>query len=183
VDKIDIPGSGVPIFNPAAYAEAQRAKDKRAVKTGKGPSRVSFSRLFEETGTGELEALSGITPSEEALQVLLDDVHSAGDALKLKPLGEQMRGYKRAVRRFLHYVVENGYSLESHEGIPNYLKPGFKGKRGSTEAREGKLFYNIQVVDEKLEQLAAGVLSGHIDQLELLSRLDEITGILIDLMS
>jgi uncharacterized protein YaaR (DUF327 family) len=185
VDKIDSPSGGVPLFNPAAYthAEAQRTKDKRAIKTGAGPSRVSFSRLLEETGTLEVEDLSGLSPSEEALQVLLDDVHSAGDALKQKPLGEQIRGYKRAVRRFLHYVVENGFTLESHAGVPNYLKPGFKGQRGSTEAREGKLFYNIQVVDEKLEQLAAGVLAGHIDQLELLSRLDEITGLLVDLVS
>jgi uncharacterized protein YaaR (DUF327 family) len=86
------------------------------------------------------------------------------------------------VRRFLHYVVENGFAVESHEGIPNYLRPGFKGQRGSAEAREGKLFHNIQVVDQKLEELAAVVLAGHIDQLQLLSRLDEITGLLIDSM-
>jgi uncharacterized protein YaaR (DUF327 family) len=40
----------------------------------------------------------------------------------------------------------------------------------------------IMVVDRKLEQLAAGILSGQTSQLELLARIEEITGILIDLL-
>jgi uncharacterized protein YaaR (DUF327 family) len=185
MDKIDIPG-GAPIFNPAAYTvargEAQKPKDKGAVKTLK---KTPFSRLLEEKGVREEEevgALPDYPPSEEVLQELLDDVHSAGDALRLRPLAEEIKQYKRAVRHFLHYVLENGFTLESHEGIPNYLKPGFKGQRGSPEAREGKVHYNIQVVDQKLEQLATAVLAGQLGQVQLLARLDEITGLLVDLL-
>jgi uncharacterized protein YaaR (DUF327 family) len=38
------------------------------------------------------------------------------------------------------------------------------------------------VVDRKLEQLAAGILSGQIGQLKLLAGIEEITGILVDLL-
>jgi uncharacterized protein YaaR (DUF327 family) len=40
----------------------------------------------------------------------------------------------------------------------------------------------IQVVDQKLEQLAAGILTGQASQLELLARVDEIAGLLVDLL-
>jgi uncharacterized protein YaaR (DUF327 family) len=187
LDKIDIPGSGgAPIFNPAAYTtahtEAQKSRDKGAVKPLK---KTPFSRLLEAQNAGaaeEMDALPAYPPSEEALQELLDDVHSAGDALKQRPRAEEIRQYKRAVRHFLHYVVENAYTLESHEGIPNYLKPGFKGQRGSQEAMNRKVHHTIQVVDQKLEQLASGILAGQLGQVELLARLDEITGLLVDLM-
>jgi uncharacterized protein YaaR (DUF327 family) len=188
MDKVDSPAAA---FNPAAYlsarAEAQKSKDKGAVKNLKGRPvlKTPFSRLLDETGAREAEgaeALASYPPSEEALQELMDGVHSAGDSLKKRPLAEEIRQYKKAVRNFLRYVVENGYSLDTHAGVPNYLKPGFKGQRGSPEAREGKLHYSIQVVDQKLEQLASGILSGQLGQLELLARLDEITGLLVDLM-
>jgi uncharacterized protein YaaR (DUF327 family) len=189
MDKV--PGGSLPFVNPAAYTTVRpetqksadlKSRDKGAVKALK---KTPFSRLLEAQSGGtaeEVGALPAYPPSEEALQELLDDVHSAGDALKQRPLAEEITQYKRAVRHFLHYVVENSYSLESHEGVPNYLKPGFKGQRGSKEAMSGKLHYSIQVVDQKLEQLASGILSGQLGQLYLLDRLDEITGLLVDLM-
>jgi uncharacterized protein YaaR (DUF327 family) len=185
MDKVD-PSSGLPFFNPAAYTsartEAQKTRDKSALKALK---KTPFSRLLEAQSAGTAEEavpLPDYPPSEEVLQGLLDDVHSAGDALKQRPLAEEIKQYKRAVRHFLHYVVENGYSMETHEGIPNYLKPGFTGQRGSLESKNRKGYHLIQVVDQKLDQLASGILSGQLGQLELLARLDEITGLLVDLM-
>jgi uncharacterized protein YaaR (DUF327 family) len=167
VDRIDIPG-GSPFLENAAYtavrAEAKKTKDKGGVK------KSSFARLLDRQDIREAEeapALPGYPPSEQALQELLDDVHSAGDALRLRPLSEEIKRYKQAVRHFLHYVVENGYSVKTE----NYL---FK--------HEKRLKVQVEVVDQKLEQLAAGILAGQIGQIDLLARLDEITGLLVDLM-
>ncbi|AEF85351.1 conserved hypothetical protein [Treponema primitia ZAS-2] len=183
MDKIELP-SNIPLFNPAAYAQTRKPGDKAI----KGTKKSAFSRLLEGTETREAEdleasaALDSLAPSEEVLQELLDGVHSAGDDLRLRPLGEEIAQYKRAVRRFLRYVVANGYDIEAQIGIPNYLKPGFKGERGTSESKEAKRHHVIRVVDEKLEQLAAGILAGQVDQLGLLARLDEITGLLVDLV-
>jgi uncharacterized protein YaaR (DUF327 family) len=38
------------------------------------------------------------------------------------------------------------------------------------------------VVDQKLERLAAGIMAGQVTQLEILAKVDEITGILVNLL-
>jgi uncharacterized protein YaaR (DUF327 family) len=163
MDKIDIAGGAASFFNPAARTETKRARDKGGVK------KSVFSRLLERQELRETEEISALPtdPSEEALQELLDDVHSAGDALRLRPLEGEIREYKRAVRNFLHYVVENGYSVKTENYLLNHEK---------------RHKVQIEVVDRKLEQLAAGILSGQLDQVSILARLDEITGLLVDLL-
>jgi uncharacterized protein YaaR (DUF327 family) len=164
VDKIDIPG-GAQFFDPAyiaARTEAKKPREKGGVK------KTGFARLLEQRDMRETEETSALPPpSEEALQELLDDVHSAGDALRLRPLAEEIKRYKQTVRRFLRYVVENGYSVKTENYLFNH------------EKRRKAL---IEVVDQKLEQLAAGILAGQIGQIDLLARLDEITGLLVDLL-
>jgi uncharacterized protein YaaR (DUF327 family) len=124
-----------------------------------------------------------IAPSEKAVQELLDAVRDAGDDLKQRPLPDEILRYKKAVRNFLHYVVQNSYAVAEHEGIPNAQKPGYKGALWEPAAKKAKGYYIIQVVDQKLEQMAAGILAGQVSQLELLAKLEEITGLLVDLVS
>jgi uncharacterized protein YaaR (DUF327 family) len=167
VDKLEIPGGGAPVFGSVPYAartETRKPGGKGAVKKN------AFSRLLERQEVQEAEetsALGDYPLSEEALQELLDDVHSAGDALRLRPLAEEIRQYKQAVRQFLHYVVANGYSVKTESYLFNHEK---------------RRKVQIEVVDRKLEQLAAGILSGQLGQVDILARLDEITGLLVDLL-
>ena len=167
MDKIEIPGGGAPLVGSASYAartEAQKSRGKGGLKKN------AFSRLLEGQevrDAAETSALDDCPPSEEALQELLDDVHSAGDALRLRPLAEEIRRYKQAVRQFLHYVVANGYSVKTESYLFNHEK---------------RRKVQIEVVDRKLEQLAAGILSGQLGQVDILARLDEITGLLVDLL-
>ncbi|MDR2247547.1 MAG: DUF327 family protein [Treponema sp.] len=186
--KIDF--SDTVFLNPASYANVRNEtkkkdplKNKIQGKPAVGSSpKPRFFDVLEETVREAAGPLPSETASEEVLQELLDDVHSAGDALKTRPFPEEIRRYKQAVRGFIHYVVENGYAVEKQTGIPNYLKPGFKGQRGSDAAKGRTGFHLIQVVDRKLEQLATGILAGQTSQLELLARINEIAGILIDLL-
>jgi uncharacterized protein YaaR (DUF327 family) len=179
VDKIEVPG-GLSFFDPAYAAsrtEAKKAKEKGGVK------KTGFARLLEQRNVPEAEGAFALPdPSEQALQELLDDVHSAGDALRLRPLADEIKKYKQTVRRFLRYVVENGYGVERHEGVPNYAKPRYTGPAGDPDRMKRAIYTRVLVVDEKLEQLAAGILSGQIAQVDLLARLDEITGLLVDLL-
>jgi uncharacterized protein YaaR (DUF327 family) len=185
--KIDF--SDTVFLNPASYNNVRsEPKKKDAVKDrireqipAGEPQKPRFFDILEET-VREAGPLPETFASEEALQGLLDDVHSAGDALKDHPFPEEIKRYKQAVRDFIHYVVENGYAVEKQTGIPNYLKPGFKGQRGSDAAKGRTGFHLIQVVDRKLEQLAAGILAGQTSQLDLLARIDEIAGLLVDLL-
>jgi uncharacterized protein YaaR (DUF327 family) len=185
--KIDF--SDTVFLNPSAYNNVRsETKKKDSVKEriqGKAPAgspqKPRFFDILEET-VKEAGPLPDAPAPEASLQRLLDDVHSAGDALKNHPFPEEIKRYKQAVRDFIHYVVENGYALKKQTGVPNYLKPGFKGQRGSDAAKNRNVFHLIQVVDQKLEQLAAGILAGQTSQIELLARVNEIAGLLVDLL-
>ena len=168
-------------MNPAAYTQVKEEKKSKTTRTGK----TEFSRLFDDLRgktADEIGPLQDLPASEDSVNKLMDEVRSAGDVLRSRPFPEEIMRYKQAVRNFMNYVVKNSYTIEHEEGIPNFLKPGFSGRRGTPEAMNGKLYTKIQVVDKKLEDLAAMLLSGQKQQMELVSRLEEIRGLLVDLL-
>lgn len=168
-------------MNPAAYSQV---KDEKKTK-GLRREGSDFSRIFDDLRgktADDIGPLHELPVSENTVNLLMDDVRSSGDALKSRPLPEEILKYKQAVRNFINYVVKNSYSLEYEEGLPNFLKPGFKGRRGTPEAMKGKEYTKIQVIDRKLEDLAAMLLSSQSGQMELVSRLEEIRGLLIDML-
>jgi uncharacterized protein YaaR (DUF327 family) len=179
MDKIDAAGNPASFLNPLVSGgikpETKKSKSRTAPLRGKGGA--GFAGLLEgslaareaELGALELGPLRELSPSGEAVEELLDQVRGAGDALRERPFPQEILEYKRAVRDFLHYVVENGYALKQSQTITR------KKKNLGPHVQ-------IEVVDRKLEQLAAGLLSGQTTQLELLARLEEITGLLIDLV-
>jgi hypothetical protein len=169
MSKIDFPEGNAPFFNPAAYTGAKREEKRVKERQRTAPFSTLLDKASDETAETEgPEALRSAAPSEEALRELLDDVHESGEELKTKPTPENIKRYKGAVRSFLHYIVENGYTAEERMSGTNILKR--------------KKFVVIQVVDRKLEQLAAGILAGQRAQLDILAKVEEINGLLIDLI-
>jgi uncharacterized protein YaaR (DUF327 family) len=182
--KVDFPDTISSILNPAAYAKAQGEAKKARNKTVRRGQGV-FSTLLDQTreeAAEELGELRDLPPSREAAEKLLDDVRSAGDDLRNRPFPQEILHYKKAVRDFIHYVVENGLGVDEQIGIPKYLRPGYRGRRGAPDSQERTVRHVIQVVDRKLEEMAARLLSEQLSQLELLSRLEEINGLLVDLL-
>lgn len=165
--KVDFPDSAGLFFNPALYAHNAEAK-KPGEKGGVRKTRPLFSALLEKSGLDAPEVPLELPPSEDALKELLDGVHGAGDSLKNRPFSEEIKQYKKAVRDFLHYIVKNGYTVEEQISGANLLKR--------------KKFTLVQVVDRKLEQLAAGILAGQSSQIDILARVEEINGLLVDLL-
>jgi uncharacterized protein YaaR (DUF327 family) len=181
--KVDAPDHPSFYMNPAAYSQAK--SDNKKSKAVRQSGRTEFSRIFEDVRgktANEISPLRELPVSEETVSVLMDEVRSAGDALRDRPFPDEIIRYKQAVRNFMHYVVENGFTLEQETGLPKFLKPGYKGPRGTPEAMKQARYVKIQVVDKKLEDLAAMLLSGQRQQLALIARLEEIQGLLIDLL-
>ena len=167
--NIVFPDSSSPLFNPAAYGEA--SAEARKAKTALGKTKKteetknSFVSFFEKTVLGKLKDLP---QSEESLHELLDEIHNTGETLSRRPYIAEISAYRAAVRNFINYVVKNSFDLEEQMSGTNVLKR--------------KKFTLVQVIDTKLEGLAASILRGQINQLEILEKLDEIKGLLVDLL-
>lgn len=172
--NVAFPDGASPLFNPAAYGEASAGarKTKTSPKTDKAKRRP-FASLFDKAR--ETEGPQDLPVSQESLNLLLDNVHNAGDALSRRPFPEEIKAYKQAVRDFVHYVVANTFDTE--EQTSGVLK-----RNRQTLMQERKKFTLVQVIDKKLEELASAILRGQSDQLAILERTDEIRGLLIDLM-
>jgi uncharacterized protein YaaR (DUF327 family) len=88
-----------------------------------------------------------------------------------------MLEFKRSVRNFIHYIVENNYEVLQSQGIKkNSIVRG--EKRWDSKA---VIYSQVRIIDQKLEELAAGVLLKQITNLDLGNRLEEIAGLLVDL--
>jgi len=179
--KVD--GSDTSFYmNPAAYSQV---KDDKKGKGVRRPDKSEFSNLFDSLRAktaDELGPLAELPVSDDTVNALMDDVRSSGDILKSRPLPEEIMRYKQAVRNFINYIIQNTYSLDYEEGLLNKYKPSYKGRRTAPGADKFQMHTKISVIDKKLEDLAAMLLSNQKYQLELVSRLEEIKGLLIDLL-
>jgi len=133
------------------------------------PSSLSFSSLLEPE-KGDRTELEVMDFTSVDLEDLLDEVHEAGDALKDLPTLQNVKIYKKSVSKFMKFVVKN--SLETETTAGSNFNPLKKQKK----------YTIIRVVDEKLEQLAAGVLQNQSDKLYILEKIEEINGLIINLI-
>ncbi|MCX7655064.1 MAG: YaaR family protein [Treponemataceae bacterium] len=164
--KVEVPEGSLSL-NPHTYgiAQGEARKARQGEIKKKAPLfRTTLDKAQEEKTTEGREAIE----TERPLQELLDEVTQAGEALKEKPLLDRILAYKEAVRRFMQYVVRHSFDIENKTSGFNILKR--------------KKYTLLKVIDTRLEQLAAGILSGQISQIQILAHLDEIKGLLINLL-
>jgi uncharacterized protein YaaR (DUF327 family) len=102
------------------------------------------------------------------LEKLLDDVYEKGEKLKESPTFERIKSYKNSIKHFMDYIVRNTIKMEEKQSGANILKR--------------KRFTILEIVDKKLESLVSEVLSSQKDQVSILNKVDEINGLLVDLL-
>lgn len=163
--RIDSLGEASPYHVP------DRKKAGKKEKTGWR----SFSRMVEEAARGPLargQAAGDGTAGKRdrrTLEQLLDEVFSAGATLKASPTLEAIREYRERVQDFLRRVVDGMLAVEETVSGGNLLRR--------------KRYTQLSVIDAKLEALAASVLSAQREQLGILAQVDEINGMLVDLVT
>ena len=165
MDKVDFSLASLLNFPEAMKQKSTKAKSGEGLK---GSRKTYFTEAMKRafSGAAELGPIQSFAPSEEALTELMDAVHSTGSDLIDRPFHDEIIKYKKAVRNFVHYVVENSFEVERFQ----------TRRRGKM-----KIHVQVQVIDRKLEELAAAILSGQTSQLEKVSKIDEIKGLLVDL--
>jgi hypothetical protein len=161
MERIDLVHSS--ILNPHGKNK-KKLKKKEKIKT-------SFTRLINSAEKGEEATFYGSNEDivDGSIEELLDEVHSIGEELKEKPNLGNISNYKKAVRSFMNYILKSTMGVEEKISGRNILKR--------------KKFTLVKVIDQKLERLAASVLQNQKEQLDILKKVDEINGLLVDLLS
>ena len=149
---------------------APKEDKKRPEKKG------SIGKTFETMIRRDTEKMLGASfvdgPAEDLpFEELLDNIHEAGERLSGSPGMSEVMIYKQAVRNFIKYVVSNSFELIEEEGV-KFANPMKKQKK----------FTMVKIIDEKLEKLASQILQNQKSKLEILAAVEEIQGLLIDLL-
>jgi uncharacterized protein len=135
------------------------------------PKRASglFPSLFEHEVEGFAPVLPvpGPVSTVEEAQGLLDRIHQLGDQLSREQTFSRLREYRVAVQDFLRSVVTHAVDVQEHTSGTNILNR--------------KRFTLVRIIDQKLERLAAGMFQTQQSQIEMLRKVEEIQGLLVDL--
>lgn len=161
MERIDFHGG----FFTVPTKPQDKKESSKTSKTRKSFLSVVQSQIASEE-SGGASPLESETEGE--LEAVLDRVHELGERLKTDPTLRTVGEYKNAVKRFLKIVVDRCYEVEERTSTKDILRQ--------------KKFTQIRIIDEKLERLAAGVMSAQRNQLDILKRVDEIQGALINLL-
>jgi len=154
---------GEPYQYPVPDRKKTGKKDKAQVR--------HFSDMVESAAEGAEADAEDLDEQRRrrTVEEMLDAVFTAGDALKKSPTLESVKDYKHKVREFVRYAVEHSIAVEETTSGTNILKR--------------KRFTLVKVIDEKLEALAVSVLGTQQEQFRILAQIDEINGLLVDLVS
>jgi len=143
---------------------------KRA-DTGRFSSRGPGMRGIEATGASIFRrTLTDL--SREMHVVRLKEMKKAideqGELLADRADVREYEKYRRLIREFLDEIVSNGYAFSREDAYAS------RGRH--------RYIATVQVIDTKLDELGKEVMKEHADQIEVLNRIDDIRGLLMDLM-
>ncbi|MCR4822518.1 MAG: YaaR family protein [Treponema sp.] len=161
----------------AATQSASQQLAQQTKKTEKKEKSSFASSLSKKQETSRLISegfpveLAGMT-EDEAVVFLKDEMDIAGDQLKSRQDLVSMENYRKKVSQFMKYIVKINY---------NFIKT--REQRKLPSGRVITPMYQVQVIDQKLNQLASEMLILHGANLNLLAKVEEINGLIIDLMA
>jgi uncharacterized protein YaaR (DUF327 family) len=172
-------------LTPATGAKTKKTNENQKNQRTKKSFSNFLAKQTREFFPPELESGRAGSSAGDALAFLLDDIHDAGDALSKRPFPDEIKRYRSTIQQFMRYIIDNAYGVKEDAGIPNSQKAGFDGARckNDPELRKARNKYSsVQIIDQKLDRLAADIMTGQIKQIGLLKSIEEINGLLVDLL-
>ncbi|MGQ9631959.1 MAG: YaaR family protein [bacterium] len=148
---------------------SERSKTSRAGEGYRSAGTHSSGRVGEVKRASFAETLqvSKDTVVREELDRILAEIDKQGAIFIENPVAAELLRYKDLVRQFMREVVENMYDVRETVS-------------GRYSIRQ-KIYVIVNTVDRKLEDLTEALLERQAEALDLMSRIDEIRGLLLDL--
>lgn len=125
----------------------------------------------ETDGSFKFTLISNIEEHElkARLTLMMEDIVQQGKRLGKHMDVRDMRRYRQLIKDFMNEIVSR-----SHK----FSRENFLDKRG-----RHRVYGIVKLVDEKLDELAAELIKDEKDHLTILSKIDEIRGMLLDIMT
>lgn len=165
-------------FQASAMAATQQAKQNSLQKKEKVSAKKSTFRSAMQKAQDEADLVAeGLPPeiagmeTEEAVVFLKDAVDIAGDELKAQRNMAAMEKYRRKMSQFLKFLSKNNYEVHTRK-INGVNKRGKKLPPQET----------VKIINQKLDQLVQDMLYNHATELRILSKVDELKGMIVDLL-
>jgi uncharacterized protein len=140
--------------NKVERASLNKVKAKKNEPTDK----TTFSEIMTQ-GRNQL--------TYEKLQKLMVKIEDQGKILAESRTVDEFRKFKSLIKEFMDDAVKYGLSLEERRGF---------NRRGRS-----KIYKVVQEVDKKLLDLTNAVIKQQEDSLQILDRIGEIKGLLINI--
>lgn len=105
----------------------------------------------------------------ERLNLMMQEITMQGDKLVKRMDVTDMRKYREMIKEFMNEIVNR-----SHK----FSRENFLDRRG-----RHRVYGIIRLVDEKLDELAQELVKEEKDKLAILARVDEIRGLLLDILT
>ena len=107
-------------------------------------------------------ALDMAKKDQHKIEELLDKIKAAGERLKRTKTKEDVVEYKEQIQSYLTFVLENYYRIRQ-------------------DFEMGRLLIRVEIINSKIEELTNILLEQQKENFEIVGRIDEIAGLLLDL--
>jgi len=125
----------------------------------------------ESDGSFKFTLISNIEEQDlqNRLNVMLNEISSQGKKLSKHMDVRDMKHYRELIKEFMNEIVNH-----SHK----FSRENFLDKKG-----RHRVYTMIKLVDKNLDDLAAELIKDEKDNLLILGKIDEIRGLLLDLLT
>jgi len=178
-----------------ASNEAIKRNTKKEEVQKSSSKKLNFSKLLKGEETEEANFIAqGLPPEissmsiDDAAVYLADAVSMAGNDFSQEQTQENLERFKTSVSQFIRFVVSNNYEVNIMQKKRRFGKNGqpsrlFVFSDYSVPPQKPKPKYSIEVINKKLDALARETLSTQADNLKILAQVNEIKGLIVDLLS
>ncbi|MBS7345287.1 MAG: YaaR family protein [Caryophanon sp.] len=142
-------------------------KINQNMRAGLGMNQAAQQRNQVNTRFGDMVVKQGGKMQSEQLTRLLGDISAAGDRVARSRNLRELTRFKMLVKRFLQEAVDYGFDLKQSQTWNRF--------------GEGRRLKVVETVDKKLVELAEDLLNDEKETIDLLDKIGEIKGLLINL--
>ena len=180
----------------ASNEAIKRNTKKEEVRKSESSRRLNFGKLLKGEETEEPQFVAeGLPPEVAAMSIddaavyLADAVSMAGNELSENLTQENLEQFKTSVRQFIGFVIANNFEVNSRRRKNRLGKDMIVPSRSnffsnySLPPHRIDPKYQIEVINKKLDALARETLSTQMNNLKILAQVNEIKGLIVDLMS